>query len=138
MPSGAGYDYHGSSSGVERLPCVLSSNLDNILSEWLCAFVAFALLEYGAPASLSTKSDLAGGTGRLYLEEFYLNGLMFRPYEGITASGRRQFRLSSTPELSPEREAATIRYLIDEGLSETMWPQIGKRIEDEASWALFA
>jgi hypothetical protein len=100
--------------------------------------VAFALLEYGAPASLSTKSDLAGGTERLYLEEFYLNGLMFRPYEEMTASGRRQFRLSSTPELSPEREAATNRYLIDEGLSETMWPQIGKRIEDEASWALFA
>ncbi len=40
--------------------------------------------------------------------------------------------------MSPEREAAFIRYLIAEGLSETLWPQISRRIEEEANWAFFA
>jgi hypothetical protein len=40
--------------------------------------------------------------------------------------------------MSPDREAAVIRYLINEGLSETMWPQISRRIEEEANWAFFA
>jgi hypothetical protein len=39
--------------------------------------------------------------------------------------------------MDPEREAAVIRYLINEGLSESMWPQISNRIEEEAIWAFF-
>jgi hypothetical protein len=40
--------------------------------------------------------------------------------------------------MEPEREAALIRYLINEGLSEQIWPQISRRIEEEATWAFFA
>jgi hypothetical protein len=72
------------------------------------------------------------------LKEFYLNGCFFQPYEQETKDGQRQFRLLSMPQISPEREAAVIRYLINEGLSEIFWPEISRRIEEEANWAFFA
>jgi hypothetical protein len=84
------------------------------------------------------KSELPGSSRELCLKDFYLNGYFFEPYEQASSSGRKQFRLSSTPAMSPEREAAFIRYLIAEGLSETLWPQISRRIEEEANWAFFA
>ena len=98
-------------------------------------FIGFTSIGDGAPASPHRK---CGNTEKLHFEEFYLNGFLFRPYEEMTPNGRKQFRLSSTPELSAEREAAVIRYLINEGLSETIWPRVSKRIEEEASWAFFA
>jgi hypothetical protein len=39
--------------------------------------------------------------------------------------------------LHSNHEAAVIRYLINEGLSEKMWPPISRRIEEEANWAFF-
>ena len=116
------------------------------LAAWiiLCAggflfwFIGFVWSGHGASGHPRVKSELPGGFRELCLAEFYLNGCFFRPYEQETLGGRKQFRLSSTTQMSPDREAAVIRYLINEGLSEKMWPQINKRIEEEANWAFFA
>jgi len=40
--------------------------------------------------------------------------------------------------ISEDVEAALIRYLISEGLSETLWRQISDRIEAESHWAFLA
>jgi len=101
-------------------------------------FIGFALAGKGAPANTQPRHEFAEGSGELCLREFYLNGYWFQPYEQKTSSGRKQFRLSSTPQISPDREAAVIRCLINEGLSREMWPQISSRIEEEANWAFFA
>lgn len=101
-------------------------------------FIGFASTRQGASAGPPEKSELVESSTEPYLREFYLNGNLFQPYEQETSSGRKQFRLLSTPQMSPDREAAVIRYLITEGLSEKMWPQISRRIEEEANWAFFA
>ena len=97
-------------------------------------FIGSVLAERGT----QPKHEFAEGTKDLCLRAFYLNGYFFQPYEQGTSSGRKRFRLLSTPPISPEREAAIIRYLINEGLSEKMWSQISRRIEEEADWAFFA
>jgi hypothetical protein len=102
----------------------------------LC-FIGISSTKYLASAGPQVKSDLAGSSRELCLEKFYLNGYLFQPVEQETSNGRKQFRLSSTPPLNPDHEAAVIRYLINEGLSEKMWPPISRRIEEEANWAFF-
>ncbi len=100
-------------------------------------FIGFASTKHLASAGPLMKSELAGNSRDLCLEKFYLNGYFFQPVEQETSNGRKQFRLSSTPPLNPDHEAAVIRYLINEGLSEKMWPPISRRIEEEANWAFF-
>jgi hypothetical protein len=39
--------------------------------------------------------------------------------------------------MEPEREAACIRYLVNEGLIEELWPQMSQKIKEEADWAFF-
>jgi hypothetical protein len=39
--------------------------------------------------------------------------------------------------LTPEREAAFIRYIVNEGLIENIWRETSKKIEEEAKWAFF-
>jgi hypothetical protein len=99
-------------------------------------FIGFTCAGKGARANPQSRHQFA--EGELCLREFYFNGYWFQPYEQNTACGGKQFRLSSTPQISPDREAAVIRYLIHEGLGEKMWPQISSRIEEEANWAFFA
>jgi len=101
-------------------------------------FIGFASTRHLASAGAQVKSELAGSSGELCLKTFYLNGYFFRPVEQETSNGLKQFRLSSTLPLNPDHEAAVIRYLINEGLSERMWPEISTRIEEEATWAFFA
>jgi hypothetical protein len=101
---------------------------------WLIGFV---FMECGAPAEPNAQSR-TGSPGESCFMKFYLNGNFFQPYEQHTFGGRKQFRLLATPQLSPEREAAIIRYLINEGLTEKMWPRMSQRIEEEANWAFFA
>jgi hypothetical protein len=125
---------------------VWSEYKSNHIGTWiaLCAggfvfwFIGLALAGKRAPANTQPRHELAEGSGDLCLREFYLNGCWFQPYEQGTSIGRKQFRLSSTPQISPDREAAVIRYLINEGLSGKMWPQTSSRIEKEANWAFFA
>ena len=71
----------------------------------------------------------------VYLGSFDLNGYSFKAYERETANGNRQFRLVSFPPLTPEREAAFIRYIVNEGLIENIWRETSKKIEEEANWA---
>jgi len=73
----------------------------------------------------------------VYLGSFDLNGYSFKAYERETANGNRQFRLVSLPPLTPEREAAFIRYIVNEGLIENIWRETSKKIEEEANWAFF-
>jgi hypothetical protein len=70
-----------------------------------------------------------------YLGSFDLNGYSFKAYERGTANGGRQFRLISFPPLTPEREAAFIRYIVNEGLIENIWPETSKKLQEEANWA---
>jgi hypothetical protein len=101
-------------------------------------FIGSAFARKGVPANPQLRHEFPKGSEELCLREFYLNGYWFQPYEQGMPGGRKQFRLSATPPISPDREAAVIRYLIHEGLSEKMWPQISARIEEEGNWAFFA
>jgi hypothetical protein len=71
----------------------------------------------------------------IYLGKFDLNGYSFRAYERETDKAGRQFRLISFRSLTPEREAAFIRYMVNEGLIENIWRRMSKKIEEEANWA---
>lgn len=101
---------------------------------WLIEFV---FIGRGAPADPCAQSRI-GSSSESCFAKFYLNGYFFQPYEQQTLGGGKQFRLLATPQMSPEREAAIIRYLITEGLTEKMWPRMNRRIEEEANWAFFA
>ena len=73
----------------------------------------------------------------IYLGRFELNDHYFEAYERQGDNGRKEFRLVSSPPVSPEQEAAFVRYIIHEGLIENLWPKTSKQIEEEASWAFF-
>jgi hypothetical protein len=73
----------------------------------------------------------------VYLGSFDLNGYSFRAYERKIANGSGQFRLISFLPLSPQREAAFIRYIVNEGLIENIWRDKSRQIEEEANWAFF-
>lgn len=64
-----------------------------------------------------------------------LNGYYLVAYEHEAPGGRKQFRLASARPLTPEREAALIRYLTVEGFLASLWPEMKERIEQEAGWA---
>jgi hypothetical protein len=102
---------------------------------WIAGFVA---TRREASAGPTGRSGLAESSMELCFVKFDLNGYFFQPYEQLTLDGRQRFRLLATPSMSPEQEAAVIRYLINEGLTEKMWPRISRRIEEEANWAFFA
>lgn len=74
-------------------------------------------------------------SGGAYLGEFELNGHFFEAYEREGDNGRREFRLISSPPVCPEQEAAFVRYMVHEGLIESLWPQTRKQIEEKANWA---
>jgi hypothetical protein len=101
-------------------------------------FIGLAAAGSGAPDRSIRKSALTRSSSELCFMQFYLNGYFLQPYEQQTLTGAKQFRLSATPQMSPEREAAFIRYLINEGLTEEMWPRISQKIEEEANWAFFS
>jgi hypothetical protein len=72
-----------------------------------------------------------------FLGEFRLNGYFLEAYECEGENGSKQFRLVSSPKMEPEREAACIRYLVNEGLIEELWPRMSQKIKEEADWAFF-
>jgi hypothetical protein len=82
----------------------------------------------------SEAHSLARPKGK-FLGEFRLNGHFFEAYERDEENGSRQFRLLSSPKMDPEQEAACIRYLVNEGLIEELWPRMSGKIKEEASWA---
>jgi hypothetical protein len=64
-----------------------------------------------------------------------LNGYCLVAYEHENPDGRKQFRLASARPLTPQREAALIRYLALEGFLATLWPEMRERLENETEWA---
>ena len=64
-----------------------------------------------------------------------LNGYYLVAYERETPDGRKQFRLASRRTLTPEREAALIRYLALEGFLGSLWPEMKERLQEETEWA---
>ena len=71
----------------------------------------------------------------VYLGKFKLNNYVFKAYECAAHDGRREFRLVSHPSISFAKEAAFVRYIVNEGLIEDMWPEISKQIEEDSDWA---
>jgi hypothetical protein len=74
---------------------------------------------------------------RKSLGRIELDGRCFEAYEDESDDGSKRFRLQSFPAISSEREAAFIRYFINEGFIERMWPRLSGRISKEAGWAFF-
>jgi hypothetical protein len=70
-----------------------------------------------------------------FLGEFRLNAYFFEAYERDGENGRKEFRLLSSPKMDSEQEAACIRYLVNEGLIEELWPRMSGKIREEAGWA---
>jgi len=64
-----------------------------------------------------------------------LNGYYLLAYEREASDGRKQFRLASSRTLTPEREAALIRYLALEGFLGSLWPEMKERLQEETEWA---
>jgi hypothetical protein len=64
-----------------------------------------------------------------------LNGYYLVAYEREAPDGRKQFRLASASALTPEREAALIRYLALEGFLGSLWPEMKERLQEETEWA---
>jgi len=64
-----------------------------------------------------------------------VNGYYLVAYERETSDGRKQFRLASSRTLTPEREAALIRYLATEGFLVSLWPEMKERLREETEWA---
>jgi hypothetical protein len=85
-------------------------------------------------ASVVGHESLVRSQGN-FLGRFHLNGCSFEAYEKEGENGSKQFRLVSSPKVSPEREAACIRYMVNEGLIEDLWPEMSKKIKEEADWA---
>ena len=64
-----------------------------------------------------------------------INGYYLVAYERESPDGRKQFRLASSRPLTPEREAALIRYLALEGFLASFWPEMRERLQEETEWA---
>lgn len=72
------------------------------------------------------------------LGRIQLNGYYLVAYEREAPDGKKQFRLASPRPLTPEREAALIRYLALEGFLISLWPEMKERLQKEAEWAFLA
>ena len=82
---------------------------------------------------VSKKSPLTANG--VYLGRFKLNNYSFEAYERAANDGRTEFRLVASPLIDPAKEAAVVRYMVNEGLIENLWPQMSKQIEEDANWA---
>jgi hypothetical protein len=77
------------------------------------------------------------GPKNIYLGSLNLNGYSLGAYECETDRDGTRFRLVSNPALTPQKEAALIRYMVNEGLIEKISRGMSKKIEEEAGWAFF-
>ena len=103
---------------------------------YVAGFIAFLGGAYPIWRDLiaSEAHSLARPKGK-FLGEFRLNGYFFEAYERDGVNGSKQFRLLSSPNMDPDQEAACIRYLVNEGLIEELWPRMSGKIKEEAGWA---
>jgi hypothetical protein len=107
-----------------------ASNFETRMPLYICGSITCSIgllaVAWTEPAPISS-----GG----YLGKFQLNGYLLEAYEQEADKGVIEFRLISSPSVNPAHEAAFIRYMVQEGLIEAMWPEMSSRIEEEASWA---
>jgi hypothetical protein len=82
----------------------------------------------------SARGVLATSEGN-FLGRFRLNCHTFEAYEQNGLYGNKELHLMTSPRISSEQEAACIRYLVNEGLIEELWPQMSRKIMEETDWA---
>jgi hypothetical protein len=73
------------------------------------------------------------GSKYVCLGRLALNGHSIRAYEIETDQGNKRFRLVSIPAVTHEKEAALIRYIVNEGLMENISQGMSEKIEEEAA-----
>lgn len=89
------------------------------------------------PSVEPSWDELPQPGSKIYLGRVDLNGYSLRAYECETDRDGTQFRLVSMPAVNPQKEAALIRYIVNEGLIENISRGMSKKIEEEAGWAFF-
>ena len=94
----------------------------------------FLIWKARSESALSARGVLAKSEGN-FLGRFRLNRYTFEAYEQNGLYGNQELHLVSSPRISSEKEAACIRYLVNEGLIEELWPQMSRQIIEETNWA---
>jgi len=94
----------------------------------------FFIWKARSESAVSARGVLATAEGN-FLGRFRLNCYTFEAYEQNGLYGNKELHLVSSPRISSEREAACIRYLVNEGLIEELWPQMSRKIIGETDWA---
>jgi hypothetical protein len=84
---------------------------------------------------VATEDVLPIEVDGIELGGIHLNGRYLVAYESETADGKKRFRLASMRTLTPEREAALVRYLALEGFLLSLWPEMKERLQEEVEWA---
>jgi hypothetical protein len=102
---------------------------------FLACLGGFVPLWKDLPDASVVAHESSVGSENNFLGRFRLNGCSFEAYEREGANGSKHFRLVSSAKIIPEREAACIRYMVNEGLIEDLWPELSKKIKEEADWA---
>jgi len=70
------------------------------------SFIGFTFAGKGALAKPQLTYKFAERSRELCFREFYSTGYWFQPYGQTTSIDRKQFRSSSTPQISPDRDWA--------------------------------
>ena len=101
----------------------------------ICLLSGLSLIWLDTIRLSAAGNQPAFNSNGVYLGKFKLNRYLFEAYECVAHDGRREFRLVSHPPVSFAKEAAFVRYMVNEGLIEDMWPHISKQIEEDSNWA---
>ena len=116
----------------------ISSGWPIYLAGFIFCLGGLFYLGWKDPFGEPDREELAQpGSKNIYLGRLELNGYSLRAYERETARDGKQFRLVSIPAVTPQKEAALIRYVVNEGLIENISQGMSKKIEEEAGWAFF-
>jgi hypothetical protein len=112
------------------------------LSVYLAGFIfcmgGLFYLWWKDPSDEPSEDELPQpGSKNIYLGNLHLNGYSLRAYECQTDCDGTRFRLVSIPAVRPHKEAALIRYIVNEGLIENISRSMSNKIEEEAGWAFF-
>jgi hypothetical protein len=105
------------------------------ISGGICLIAGLFLVWKDTIRTAGTDSQSTATVNGMYLGKFELNNQTFDAYERDATDGRREFRLVSHPALSAVQEAAFVRYMVNEGHIENIWPHMSKQIEEDAGWA---
>ena len=116
---------------------LMGFGIGHFLSTFLLFLGILLFIRKGQQPTSNFQEEPALQREGIYLGSFDLNGYSFEAYECASNKNGTQLRLTSIPALTHGQEAAFIRYIVNEGLAENIWPRMGKKIAAEASWAFF-